>query len=57
MPNINDAIRVGIQAGRGIIVHAIGNPAIIIAVAIAAAIVSIGAATAYYVTNQSRNFI
>jgi hypothetical protein len=57
MPIINDAIRVGIQAGRGIIVHARGNPARIVAIGTAAAIVAIGAATAYYVTTQSRNLI
>ncbi|MCL6495940.1 MAG: hypothetical protein K6T54_14350 [Ignavibacterium sp.] len=42
MPVINDSIRVGIQAGRGIIVHARGNPARIVSFGAAAAIAAIG---------------
>jgi len=57
MPVINDAIRVGIQAGRGIIVYARGNPAWIVAFGSAAAIAAIGTATAYYVGVRSRQFI
>lgn len=57
MSIINDAIRVGIYAGRGMIVHARGNPAKIVAFGTAAAIFAIGAGTAYYVTAQTRNLI
>lgn len=42
-----DAIKVGVDVGRGIMVHAKGNPAQIVAVAAAAGVAVIATAVAY----------
>jgi hypothetical protein len=46
---VNGSIKIGVEAAGKVIVHARGNPATIIAVAVAAVVVGVGAAVAYRV--------